>query len=168
MTLVKRADFQQVGDYLYSQDLCVGVFDGTDFNSGTCESSKLTAQNKGEFPADDIIIRYNQVQPNITCLASVLQNLTRETQAQCVMTWLNATACWIWNDDLTQCIDRYHYNVTTFSSSDGGCARTLPIENGYSVYVRRSDFKKPSSAPSRRVSLKAVALVAMAAIASII
>ncbi|KAJ2800387.1 hypothetical protein H4S07_005190, partial [Coemansia furcata] len=43
--LLKRTGYNQVGDYLYSQDLCVGVFDGTDFNSGTCTAANLTSSD---------------------------------------------------------------------------------------------------------------------------
>ncbi|KAJ2232782.1 hypothetical protein H4R99_000849 [Coemansia sp. RSA 1722] len=156
--LEKRANYTQVGDYLYSQDLCVGVFDGTDFNSGTCEKSKLTAQDNGHIAANTIIIRYNQIEPQISYLASVLQNLTTETQAQCVMTSTNTTACWVWNDDFSQCLDRCYYKTTTFERADGWCKRTSPVENAYAIYVRRSDFDQPSAA-SLRIGLKPMVLL---------
>ncbi|KAJ2469241.1 hypothetical protein EV174_006236, partial [Coemansia sp. RSA 2320] len=101
----KRASFDQVGDYLYSQDLCVGVFDGTDFNSGTCVASNLTSSD-ARYPASTMVIRNNIVGNNIGYLAGVLQNLTQITQAQCVMTGTNTTACWVWDNALKQCLGR--------------------------------------------------------------
>ncbi|KAJ2724767.1 hypothetical protein GGI07_001728 [Coemansia sp. Benny D115] len=164
MELAKRASYDQVGDYLYSQDLCVGVFDGTDFNSGTCDPQKLKSTDS-RFPTSSMIIRYNQAPNNVTYLASVLQNLTKETQAQCVMTSVNTTACWLWNSSLDKCLNRYYYQLTSFKKSDGMCGRTEPVEAGYAVYVRRSDFQEQPGAAAlsgRAITVKSVAVVALA------
>ncbi|KAJ2761615.1 hypothetical protein H4S06_001108 [Coemansia sp. BCRC 34490] len=136
-TLQLRNKYDQVGDYLYSQDLCVGVFDGTDFNSGTCERANLTSSDS-RFPTDSMIIRYNMIEPNVGYIAGVMSNLTSETSAQCVMTNITSTACWIWDNGFNECLGRYYYNNTAFTGSDD-CDRTEVVEDAYAVYVRRSD-----------------------------
>ncbi|KAJ1802132.1 hypothetical protein LPJ75_006281 [Coemansia sp. RSA 2598] len=85
------------------------------------------------------------------------------------MTSANTTACWIWNDDLSSCLDRCYYETTTFKRADGWCKRTSPVENAYAIYVRRSDFNQPSSSSSSsaaatsslRIGLKPLALLVM-------
>ncbi|KAJ2444436.1 hypothetical protein GGF42_006305 [Coemansia sp. RSA 2424] len=166
MALLKREVYGKVGDYLYSQDLCVGVFDGTNYNSGTCAASNLTSSNT-RYPTSTMIIRNNMVQNNIGYLSSVLQNLTQTTQAQCVMTGVNSTACWVWDAGLQQCQRRCYYQTTNYVRTDS-CNRTLPIENAYAVYVRRADFHPVSSAPPPVAgggTLKRMALVASLALA---
>ncbi|KAJ2744839.1 hypothetical protein GGI20_002648 [Coemansia sp. BCRC 34301] len=162
LQLLKRDTYSKVGDYLYSQDLCVGVFDGTNYNSGTCVASNLTSSDS-RYPANTMIIRNNMVAKNIGALASVLQNLTQTTQAQCVMTGVNTTACWLWNGNLERCQSRCYYNATRYLRADS-CYRTAPVESDYAVYVRRSDFHPISAAPTgtlKRVALVACLLLAM-------
>ncbi|KAJ1794657.1 hypothetical protein LPJ59_004485 [Coemansia sp. RSA 2399] len=137
MEINVRASYNQVGDYLYSEDLCVGVFDGTDFNSGTCERSDLTSTDS-RFPTSSMIIRYNMIEPNVGYIASVMGNLTSETSAQCVMTNTTSTACWVWDNGFNECFERYHYENAAFVSSDA-CDRTRVVEDSYALYVRSSD-----------------------------
>ncbi|KAJ2559956.1 hypothetical protein EV175_000069 [Coemansia sp. RSA 1933] len=137
MDLRIRTSYDQVGEYLYSEDLCVGVFDGTDFNSGTCERANLTSSD-ANFPIQSMIIRYNMIAANIGYISSVMDNLTSETSAQCVMTNVTSTACWIWDNGFNECFERYYYEDAKFVDSDA-CNRTEVVEDSYAVYVRRSD-----------------------------
>ncbi|KAJ2794490.1 hypothetical protein H4R21_005480 [Coemansia helicoidea] len=165
--MAQRSDFAQVGDYLFSQDLCVGVFDGTNYNSGTCEQSGLKSSDP-RFPTSQMIIRDNTVALNYTELGMVLPNLTSTTQAQCVMAVKTTTACWIWNSSMKKCLGRLYYN-DTFVGSDA-CARTEPVDAAYATYVRLSTFRPSAAAPAferRGVTLKA-AVVAGLAIASLL
>ncbi|KAJ2032734.1 hypothetical protein IWW57_000052 [Coemansia sp. S610] len=155
--LQKRTGYDKVGDYLYSQDLCVGVFDGTNYDSGTCTAANLTSSD-ARYPASTMIIRDNIVQRNIGYLAGVLQNLTQVTQAQCVMTGANTTACWLWDSGLQRCQSRCYYDTAKYVRTDS-CNRTEPVDGSYIVYVRRSDFSPVSSAPPSTPSVKRVALI---------
>ncbi|KAJ1666746.1 hypothetical protein EV178_002000 [Coemansia sp. RSA 1646] len=137
MELHVRANYDQTGQYLYSEDLCVGVFDGTDFNSGTCERSNLTSSDT-KYPTSSMIIRYNMVEPNIGYIAGVMGNLTSETSAQCVMTNTTSTACWIWDNGFNECFERYYYDNAEFVGADN-CHRTRVVEGSYAMYVSRSD-----------------------------
>ncbi|KAJ2398907.1 hypothetical protein GGI23_002970 [Coemansia sp. RSA 2559] len=137
MEINVRASYNQVGDYLYSEDLCVGVFDGTDFNSGTCERPDLTSSDS-RFPTNSMIIRYNMIEPNAGYIASVIGNLTSGTSAQCVMTNTTSTACWVWDNGFNQCFERYYYENAAFVNSDA-CNRTRVVEDSYALYVRSSD-----------------------------
>ncbi|KAJ2887798.1 hypothetical protein IWW38_005063 [Coemansia aciculifera] len=162
----KREVYDQVGDYLYSQDLCVGVFDGTNFNSGTCVAANLTSSS-AQYPTSSMIIRNNLVQSNTNYLASVLQNLTQTTQAQCVMTDVNSTACWVWDSELSQCQRRCYYQKTNFVRTDA-CNRTVPVDGQYAVYVRRSDFRHISTAVPSGGTLKRMVVVASIVLAMIL
>ncbi|KAI9504783.1 hypothetical protein GGI25_002863 [Coemansia spiralis] len=173
MDLQRRATYNKVGDYLYSQDLCVGVFDGTDFNSGTCERSSLTSSDP-EFPVSRTIIRYNMVEPSTAYISNVLQNLTLDTQAQCVMTNDTATACWIWNMGFSECLGRYYYKDVGFVDSDG-CTRTSPVDGSYAVNVRMAGSDPSSSSSSapclrskNRKTLKAAMVTCILAISALI
>ncbi|KAJ2851793.1 hypothetical protein IWW36_000754 [Coemansia brasiliensis] len=135
----KRDSYDKVGDYLYSQDLCVGVFDGTNFNSATCIRSKLNPPSN-QFPADTMVIRNNTVRLNYDYLATALYNLTSDTQAQCVMTSEDTTACWVWDSDMKRCFNRHFYQTNRYVSSDD-CHRTEPIPSRYAVYVRLENFE---------------------------
>ncbi|KAJ2756784.1 hypothetical protein GGH94_001100 [Coemansia aciculifera] len=160
--LLKRAGYDKVGDYLYSEDLCVGVFDGTNYNSGTCTANNLTSSDM-RYPTSSMIIRDNMVDNNIGYLAGVLQNLTQVTQAQCVMTGVNSTACWVWGSNLQQCYSRCYYDRAKYVGTDS-CNRTKPVESNYAIYVRRSDFH-PVSAATPSVTIKRLALVGSLALA---
>ncbi|KAJ2454325.1 hypothetical protein EV183_001571 [Coemansia sp. RSA 2336] len=156
MDSYKRDSYDKVGDYLYSQDLCVGVFDGTNFNSATCIRSKLNPPSS-QFTADTMIIRNNTVQPNYDYMANALYNLTSDTQAQCVMTSKDTTACWIWDNDMKRCFNRYFYQTNHYVSSDS-CRRTEPIPSQYAVYVRLDSFETTSDATNTPFSVKLVAM----------
>ncbi|KAJ2575188.1 hypothetical protein GGH19_003197 [Coemansia sp. RSA 1807] len=158
----KRESFEKVGDYLYSQDLCVGVYDGTNFNSATCIREKMNTTDS-RFPASKMVIRDNTIEANYDYLASALMNLTSETQAQCVMTSYNTTACWFWDSDMSTCLNRNFYTTNRFVSSDH-CDRTEPIASSFVTYVRLSSFETESAAPAqfpRHVTLKSVAVASL-------
>ncbi|KAJ2357717.1 hypothetical protein GGF43_001292 [Coemansia sp. RSA 2618] len=162
MSGYKRDSFDKVGDYLYSQDLCVGVYDGSSFNSATCMRDKINSTDS-RFSRNDMVIRDNTVKPNFDYLAAALMNLTSETQAQCVMTSVNDTACWIWDSDMSSCLDRRYYTRGSFSSSNH-CKRTEPIDSSYVTYVRLSSFETTSTAPTQctsHVTLKSVAVASL-------
>ncbi|KAJ1923748.1 hypothetical protein IW146_006635 [Coemansia sp. RSA 922] len=162
--LLRRAGYDKVGDYLYSEDLCVGVFDGTNYNSGTCTANNLTSSD-ARFPTSSMIIRDNTVKNNYEYVIGAVQNLTQVTQAQCVMTGLNTTACWVWDSGFQQCYSRTYYELAKYVRTDS-CSRTKPIESNYSVIVRRSDFHPVSAAaPRTGGTLKRLALVGSLALA---
>ncbi|KAI8325159.1 hypothetical protein GQ54DRAFT_16344 [Martensiomyces pterosporus] len=148
LELYKRAKYDQVGDYKCSEDLCVGVFDGTGFNSGTCDSKNITCKDM-ELPLSSMLVRDNLVQVNGVYFQGVLSNLTDSTQAQCVMTGTNRTACWVWDSSLKNCQGRCIYTANKVDRCEQ-CLRKGPIEAQYAQYVRRSGFAATSEAASGR------------------
>ncbi|PIA15541.1 hypothetical protein COEREDRAFT_81875 [Coemansia reversa NRRL 1564] len=158
----KRAHYDQVGDYLYSQDLCIGVFDGTNYNSGTCIRKELDPPYS-KYPTEEMIIRDNTVDVKNDYIAGAMVNLTSESQAQCIMTDANNTACWIWNNSMDTCLMRSFYKFGQFNYSDT-CNRTNPINSGFVKYVRLENFETPSSTYIgiwNKVSLKTFLLVSL-------
>ncbi|ORX71882.1 hypothetical protein DL89DRAFT_291165 [Linderina pennispora] len=124
----------KVGQYQFSEDLCIGVYDGTGFDSGTCDALALqnkTDQFKG-VSLSQVVIRNNTIPVNAHDFSGITKVLDANSQAQCVMTGEDSATCWVWDAALRENTQRCNVKVGKSPECSQAYKRRSPDGFSYS------------------------------------